>query len=603
MRCKLAPSLTLPTLCLVLLASTPAFTADEVPPELQNRLDAALGMAQSNRLGEATQQTHDLLKDAPDFVDAHRLYIDLLTAQGRAEDAVHFYRLALDARPDDPAMHYLYGRATNDPQIALTEFREAIRLDPGFCWAYHGLGAALALTGDVEGAIVKFEKAIELRPDLVEAHNHLANLYLSLEREDDAIAAYRRAIALAPDISDAYFYLGVYLSHHERLDEARELLEEACRLDADNPMIQLELGSLYVRLHMLPEAIATFEEGLNLDSRDEYLRDLRAVAAVVAGGSAPHELFDVFRRGLELLPMSPEDAIGAFEESIEMAPDFHLSHLNHGIGLAALSRNDEAETAIRQAIALDARYPESHAALAVVLISAERLDEAEASLQQALALDPAHVEALRGLGMVTMMDGRTELAASYFLRAAKLAPSNLGLQVELAGAYIQAEQMDKAEAALREVLRADPTFNFARHQLAALLTQEERYDESIAELEELRTHVAAGVDIQGLIDQVKAQRRAAERDSSPRIRLSQIFVKDRAMADDIVALARGGESFAALAQNHSIGATASSGGDIGELTIADMQPTVAAALDVLEVGGITDVLEMPTGYLILKRTE
>jgi len=600
---KLAAAPLLPTLCLLLQVSVPAFATDEVPPEFENRLDKAFGLAQANRFGEATQQTYDLLQDAPDYVDAHRLYIDLLTAQGRAEDAVHFYRLALDARPDDPAMHYLYGRATNNPDIALPEFREAIRLDPGFAWAYHGLGAALALTGDVEGAIAQFDKAIELDPGLVEAHNHLANLYLSLEREEDAIAAYRRAIALAPDVSDAYFYLGVYLSHHERYDEARELLEEASRLDADNPMIQLELGALYVQLHMLPEALAAFDEGLNLDSRDEYLRDLRAVTAEVAAGSAPHELFDVFRRGLELLPMDPSSAAPAFEEAIDMAADFHLSHLNLGIALAALSRNDEAETAIRRAIDLDARYPESHAALAVVLISGERLDEAEASLQQALALDPAHVEALRGLGMVTMMDGRTELSASYFLRAAKLAPANLGLQVELAGAYIQAEQMDKAEAVLRDVLRADPTFNFARHQLAALLTQETRYDEAIAELEELRTHVAAEVDIQGLIDQVKAQRRAAERDTSPRIRLSQIFVKDRAVADECLSLTRSGESFASLAQKHSIGATAASGGDIGEVTIVDMQPSVAAALEGLDVGGITDVLEMPTGYLILKRTE
>jgi len=115
--------------------------------------------------------------------------------------------------------------------------------------------------------------------------------------------------------------------------------------------------------------------------------------------------------------------------------------------------------------------------------------------------------------------------------------------------------------------------------------------------------VATEVDVQGLIDQVKAQRRAAERESSPRIRLSQIFVKDRQTADEILGMARSGESFASLAQKHSIGATAAGGGDIGEITIADMQPSVAAALDNLEVGGITDVLEMPTGYLILRRTE
>ena len=588
-------------MCLLLLLAAPLHAGADGSPE--DVLDQAFALAHANELGEAMQLTYDLLQESPDNIDAHRLYIDLLTAQGRAEDAVHFYKLALDANPDDASAHYLYGRSTNDPELAEGEFREAIRLEPGFAWAHHGLGAALAMKGEVEPAIASFEKAIELRPDLVEAHNHLANLYLSLEREDDAVAAYRRAIELAPDVSDAYFYLGVYLAHHDRYAEARELLEEAVSLDDSNPMIYLELGGLYFNLEMEQEAISAFDEGLRLDPRDEYLRGLRAVAAEVAAGSAPHDLYAPFRHGLELLPVNPEAATAAFDEAIEIAPEFHLAHLNRGIALASLGRNDEAEMAVRRAIDLDARYPESHAALAVVLLSDERATEAEASLQQALALDPAHVEALRGLGMVYMMEGRMELAASYFLRAVNLVPTNLGLQVELAGAYVQAGQMDKAETVLRDVVRADPTFNFARHQLAALLVELERYDEAIAELESLRRYVAAQVDVQALIDQVKARRRAAQRESSPRIRLSQIFVKDEVLANQIADLLRSGSDFADLAGKHSVGPTASRGGDIGEVSLADMQPTVAAAVEELAVGGTTPVLQMPTGFLLLKRTE
>ncbi len=584
------------------LALAPTATA-EVPADARARFDEAMRLAQTDRLGESMQITYQLLQQVPDYVEAHRLYIDLLAAQGRAEDALHFYRLALEAAPDDAAAHYLFGRATNDPQAAISEFERAVELEPDFAWAHHGLGAARAMIGEIEPAIASFERAIELRPDLAEAHSHLANLYLSLEREDDAVAAYRRAIEVAPASGDAYFYLGAYMAHHDRHDEALELLEEAVTLDGANPMIHLELGSLYVELHREQDAVAAFSEGLRLSPRDEFLRDLHAVAVQVADGAAPHETFELFRGGLEALAFNPAAALSSFDEVISVAPDFHLSHLNRGIALAAVARNDEAERAIRQAIELDARYAESHASLAVVLLSQERIDEAEASLQQALALDPAHVEALRGMGMVYVMQERPDLAASYYLRASKLTPMDLALKVELAGAHVQAGELEAAEGVLREVLRADPTFNFARHQLAALLTELERYDEAIAELEELRRHVAPEVDVASLIAEVSARRRHAERGDTPAIRLSQILVKDGDLAAQLVDLARSGQDFAALAKAHSIGGTAAQGGDIGDINPLDMQPVIAVALDGIEVGGVTDVIDLGGTFLILSRTQ
>ena len=577
--------------------------AAEPTADQRARLQEALDLTYADRVPEATDKAYQLLQSAPDYVEAHRLYIDLLAAQGRAEDAIHFYRLALDANPGSAAAHYLYGRATNAPSIAEGEFRKAIELDPDFAWAHHGLGAALAMKGDPEGGIAEFERAIALRPDMTDAHNHLANLYLSQEREDDAIAAYRRAIEMAPDRPDAYFYLGTYFAHHDRIEEAAELLEDAVRLDGNNPMFHLELGCVYFDLHREQDALASFDEGLRIHPREEYLRDLRAVTADVVAGTAPREAFTPFRQGLETVALDPEVALASFDEALSLAPDFYLAHLNRGIVLAALERTDEAEDSVRQALALQPRYPESHASLAVLLMADQRYDEAEASLQQALALDPAHVEALRGMGMVYLLQERPELAASYFMRASKLSPRDLGLAVELAGAYMQAGDMEQAEQTLRSVLRADPRFNFARHHLAAMLAEQQRYDEAIAELEELKSRVSSEVNIGALIDQVKAQRRVQEREDSPRLRLSQILVKDRALADDIRGRAADGEDFGHLARSYSVGPTAAEGGDIGQMTLADINPTMAAALEGVPVGGVTQVIETPAGFMLFKRME
>jgi tetratricopeptide (TPR) repeat protein len=577
--------------------------AAEPTAEQRTQLQEALDLTYADRIPEATEKAYQLLQAAPDFVEAHRLYIDLLAAQGRAEDAIHFYRLALDANPDSPAAHYLYGRSTNAPTIAEGEFRAALELDPDFAWAHHGLGAALAMRGDLEGGIAEFERAIALKPDMTDAHNHLANLYLSQDRADDAVAAYRRAIEMAPDRPDAYFYLGTYFAHHERMEEAAELLEDAVRLDTNNPMFYLELGCVYFDLHRERDALAAFDAGLAIHPREEYLRDLRAVAADIVAGAAPQEAFTPFRQGLESVALDPQAALTAFEETLAVAPDFYLAHLNRGIVLAALERTVEAEEAVRQALILEPRYPESHASLAVLLMADQRYDEAEAALQQALALDPAHVEALRGMGMVYMLQERPELAASYFMRASKLSPVDLGLAVEVAGAYVQAGDLEQAEQILRSVLRADPRFNFARHQLAALLADQQRFDESIAELEELESRVSPEVNVGALIEQVKAQRRFLDRENSPRLLLAQILVKDRAMADDIRARAAAGEDFGHLARSFSVGPTAAEGGGIGEMALADLNPAMAGALEGVPVGGVTAVIETAAGYMMFKRVK
>ncbi len=590
-----------PIVLLSMALLTPAVAEESA--ETLARYQEALDLSHAKRIPEALAFTYQLLQDAPDFVDAHRLYIDLLAAQGRAEDAIHFYALALNAAPRSPAAHYLYGRATNDPTIAEQEFRRAIELDPNFAWAHHGLGAALALKGETEAAVAEFEKAIAIRPDLADAHSHLANLYLSQERDDDAIAAYRRAIEQAPANADAYFYLGTYFAHRDRYEEALELLEDAASLDVHNPLIYMELGSVYMYLHRETDALSAFDEGLKRDPRDEYLRDLRAAADAVISGSAPHDLFRPFRTGLDALSYSPDAAIEGFDEALVLAPDFYLAHLNRGIALAGLGRNEEAEAAILRAIEINPRYPEGHASLAVVMLAEERADEAEASLQQALALDPAHVEALRGMGMVYMVQERAELAASYLLRASNIEPANLTLKVELVSAYVQSGDMDRAEEILRSVVKADPSFNFARYQLAALLNEQQRYDEAITELEELKKHVSTAVEIDALIAQVRAARYGVDRENAPRMRLSQIVVKDRSLANDIVSRLSAGEDFGNLARAHSIGPTAADGGDIGTVSTADIQPLIAGAIEGLAIGGHSGVVEAPGGFLILKRTE
>ena len=63
-----------------------------------------------------------------------------------------------------------------------------------------------------------------------------------------------------------------------------------------------------------------------------------------------------------------------------------------------------------------------------------------------------------------------------------------------------------------------------------------------------------------------------------------------------------GEDFAALAQEHSDCPSGRSGGDLGQFGRGQMVPAFETTTYALEVGGLSDVVETPFGYHIIKPT-
>ncbi len=79
--------------------------------------------------------------------------------------------------------------------------------------------------------------------------------------------------------------------------------------------------------------------------------------------------------------------------------------------------------------------------------------------------------------------------------------------------------------------------------------------------------------------------------------------KDEALARarEVLAKARDGEDFEALAAEYSDGPTRTRGGDLGPFPRGRMHPAFEQAAFGLEVGGISDVVETPFGYHVILR--
>jgi tetratricopeptide (TPR) repeat protein len=104
--------------------------------------------------------------------------------------------------------------------MAILQYREALKLEPDYGGVYVNLGNAYISKGYIDQAIVYYKKCISLKPDYVPAHVNLASAYGLKGLTEDAIAEYKLALELKPDNPDIHFNLGLA---YEQLAKSYEL--------------------------------------------------------------------------------------------------------------------------------------------------------------------------------------------------------------------------------------------------------------------------------------------------------------------------------------------------------------------------------------------
>ena len=88
--------------------------------------------------------------------------------------------------------------------------------------------------------------------------------------------------------------------------------------------------------------------------------------------------------------------------------------------------------------------------------------------------------------------------------------------------------------------------------------------------------------------------------STPLISFRMIVVESHDAAERVIQQLRAGENFVALASRISIDPSAGSGGLVGPLALSDLGPQIRTALAGLREGDLSPIVQLPTGFAILK---
>ena len=143
---------------------------------------------------------------------AHSNHANMLKENGKLDDAVDSYRLALAIKPDYAEAYGDLGNVFKEQgklDKAIASYRQALALKPDYAKAYINLGVVFQEGGLFDEAADNYRRALAIKSDYVAAHFNLGALHMSLGQSDDALRSFRKAIAFKPDLAPAAHMIAV----------------------------------------------------------------------------------------------------------------------------------------------------------------------------------------------------------------------------------------------------------------------------------------------------------------------------------------------------------------------------------------------------------
>ncbi|RAU22894.1 hypothetical protein CU669_05795 [Paramagnetospirillum kuznetsovii] len=274
-----------------------------------------------------------------------------LQKAGRLGDAVRHYKLVLEVDPanvDALNLMSVLALTAGDFQTAASLAFAAVSEQPDWFVSRVNLGNALQAQGRHDEAIDAFQQAIALNPSSAEAYLNLSDALNQTGRHGEAADMAVQAILIAPEMADAHVNFGNALMGLESPGEALEAYVKAARLDASNALAWMNMGNAHMALGAPDAAVEAYLHSISLSD-------------------GPMKRFNLGNAYYALHRFA--EAAEAYGKCLELEPNYLDARINLGAVLRDMGRLDDAETTVRDALALAPNEAELHWNLALVQLT------------------------------------------------------------------------------------------------------------------------------------------------------------------------------------------------------------------------------------------
>ena len=150
-------------------------------------------------------------------------------------------------------------------QKTLDMISQLLQKFPNSVNLYNIQGAANAALGQLDAAIDSYKKALTIKPGYAEAYSNMGVALKDQGRLEEAIEAYNKTLAIKPDYAEAYYNMGIALKDQGRLEEAVGAYNKAIAIKPDYAEAYNNMGNALLDQGKLEEAIEAYAKAIAID--------------------------------------------------------------------------------------------------------------------------------------------------------------------------------------------------------------------------------------------------------------------------------------------------------------------------------------------------
>jgi tetratricopeptide (TPR) repeat protein len=211
--------------------------------------------------------------------------------------------------------------------------------DPNVAWAHNLRGNMLGEQGKKEDAVAEYREAIRLQPGFGLAYTGLGYGLLDENKPEEALAASQKGVDLDPQSPGAHSAKCYVLSAMKKPDEAKtecetaiSIIQKIIEADPYNASSLARLGFILRRMGRSPEALAAFQAAIEV---------------------APHDVLTHIDLGRSLLVKGDRArAMAEFQAAIKLNPNLPSAHEDLGALLHQMGDHVGADLEADKALAL-----------------------------------------------------------------------------------------------------------------------------------------------------------------------------------------------------------------------------------------------------------
>ena len=339
---------------------------------LDQALQKGIEAHKAGRAQEADRYYTAIIKANPKHPDANHNMGVLAIGVGKVQEALPFFKTALETNPSKAQYWLSYIDALikldrkTDAKILFDQAKSKGAKGDGFDKLEKSL-VGLEKVAEVNAISQKSQEPPKNQLKSIASlntqgqHNQALNQALQLQQQfpksfnlfniigaankslgklDDAIVAYQKALSIKPDLAETYYNMGNALKGKCKLDEAIGAYNKALAIKPDFAEAYNNMGNTLQEQGKLEEAIEAFNKALAL--KPDY-------------AAAYYNMGNAFKEKGKL-----EEALEAYNKALAIKPDYAEACNNMGNTLKDLGKLEEAIQAYNKALAIKPNYAEAH---------------------------------------------------------------------------------------------------------------------------------------------------------------------------------------------------------------------------------------------------